>query len=348
MKTRGHIIFMGVFMLVSAVVVHAQPTADNPYVVAVLDFETKGKDVTTLGENTPDLLSAFLSADENLQLVERAEIKKIIEEMALGKTGIVKPDEAAKIGHMTGAKFLITGRVFVVGDKLYVTSKVMSAETSKVKAVVAKAPIAGELDEIVQELAAKVSDLLAANGAAMLPKVESKEDVIVALKEKLKGKTLPAFAVLIPESHVGQPIPDPAAQTEIMYLLKKAGDATVIDTQNADLNNWVKQFLKEAGQKMPAKLQKADVVIVGEAFSEFAGTTGKLISVKARLEVKAIDVKTDRILAIERVTTTAVDLAENIAAKSALQECGWKAGAKLIPAAVDKYLKLKAGGKGDK
>ena len=133
----------------------------QPYSVAVLNFETKGKETASLGENIPDLLSAFLSVDENLQLVERAEIKKIIEEMALGKTGIVKPDEAAKIGYMTGAKFIITGRVFIVEDKLYVTGKVMSTETSKVGVQMAKGQTDGDLEEIVQDLANKTSEFLA-------------------------------------------------------------------------------------------------------------------------------------------------------------------------------------------
>ena len=120
----------------------------RPLSVAVLNFETSGKQTASLGEDVPNLLTAFLSMDDNLQLVERAQIKKIVEEMALGKTGIVDPNQAAKIGYLVGARFIVTGRIFVAGDKLFVVSKVMSTETSKVSAQMVKASPAAELDEV--------------------------------------------------------------------------------------------------------------------------------------------------------------------------------------------------------
>ena len=120
--------------------------------VAVLNFETGTKETTSYGEAIPDLLTAFLTADSNLQLVERAQIKKILEEMALGQTGIVDEETKAKIGKMTGAKFLITGRAMIVGQQLFITAKIMSTETSQVGALIAKGPTDGKLDEIVQDL----------------------------------------------------------------------------------------------------------------------------------------------------------------------------------------------------
>ncbi len=314
---------------------------EGPFVVAVLDFETKGKETASLGENIPLLLSAFLSMDDNLQLVERAQIEKIIEEMALGKTGIVNPQEAARIGYMTGARFLITGRVFIIGQQLYITSKVMSTETSKVSAPMAKGSTDGELEGIVQDLADKITTLLAEKGGDMLPKVVSERDLVLQLKKKLEGKKLPKFVVAVPERHMGRPIPDPAAETEVSYLLKACG-ATLISTKGLNLSNWAREFLKETGQEIPTPLHKADVIIIGEGFSEFAGSTGRLISAKARLELKAVDVKSGKILAVGRATATAVDLAENIAAKTALQKAASQISLKLIPEAVKGYNKLEA------
>jgi hypothetical protein len=47
---------------------------------------------------------------------------------------------------------------------------------------------------------------------------------------------------------------------------------------------------------------------------------GNLVSVKGRLELKAIDNKTNRVIAIDRQNTVTVDLTEQIAGKNALQE----------------------------
>ena len=316
----------------------APPKPGTAYVVAVLNFETGTKETTSYGEAIPDLLTAFLTADSNLQLVERAQIKKILEEMALGQTGIVEEETKAKIGKMTGAKFLVTGRAMIVGKQLFITAKIMSTETSQVGALVAKGPTDGKLDEIVQDLATKISAYMAEKAAAMMPKIVTEKDIIAALQKQLDGKTLPKFAVLIPESHVGHPTVDPAAETEVSFLLKSIG-ATLISTKNAGLSDWAKDFLKETGKEIPTGLNEADIIIVGEGFSEFAGATEKLISVKARVEMKAVDVKSGKILAVGRSTATAVDLAEHIAAKSALQKAAGDIALKLIPDAVDAWAK---------
>ena len=45
-------------------------------------------------------------------MVERAELEKILGEQELGLSGTVSADTAAKVGNLTGAKVLVTGRVF--------------------------------------------------------------------------------------------------------------------------------------------------------------------------------------------------------------------------------------------
>ena len=44
------------------------------FVMAVMNFRAKGKAMASLCEDVPNLLAAFLSQDESLELVERAEL----------------------------------------------------------------------------------------------------------------------------------------------------------------------------------------------------------------------------------------------------------------------------------
>ena len=310
--------------------------------LAVMNFQVKKADKSNLSEKIADLLTAFLSAEDGFQLVERAELKKMLDEMALGKSGIVKPEEAAKIGYMTGANVIVTGRAFVVGKKLFITGKVVSTETSRMAAVVAKGRLDQDLDEIVQILSDKVATFLREKGQKILPKIVTRKERIQRIKDKLADQKLPLFAVAICERHVGRATIDPAAQTEMQFLLKKCG-AELVNVKDLNLSSWAKDYLAASSQKLPAGLEKADILIVGEGFSEFAGTNRKLISVKARVEIQAVDVRTGKILAVGRKTVTAVDLAEQIAGKTALQEAAADVAMKLIPETVAAFSKQKKG-----
>ena len=307
--------------------------------VAVFNFETKGQNVADLGEKVGDLLTAFLSAEEGLQLVDRTQIKKILQEMELGASGIVAEDQAARIGGMLGAQVLITGRAFTVNEKLFLTAKAISVETSRVNAQVVKGDLDGELDVIVQELSTKTAQWLRDNSQKMIASIQTPLDVVAALRKALAKKELPTLAVTVIERHAGTAVADPAAETEVIYLLRKAG-VPVLDAKQARLSDWAREYLKDAQIQPPSSADKCDVIIVGEGLSEFAGRQENLISVKARVEMRAIDRRTSRVLAISRKTATQVDLAELVAAKTALQKAAGEAAAEMMPQAVEEWNKL--------
>ena len=60
------------------------------------------------------LLTADLSADPRFNFVDRGQLQQVLDEEALGASGIISQDSAAKIGQLTGAKVLVTGRVLLL------------------------------------------------------------------------------------------------------------------------------------------------------------------------------------------------------------------------------------------
>lgn len=288
-----------------------EPTATQIVPIAIFPFQERGRDVAELGDQVTDLLFADLVADPDLYLVERADLAKILDEQKLNLAGFVDPKSATQIGQLTGAKILLTGSILRVGETQYVVGKVISAETGRVLGASAKADIREDLDVLVHELAEKVRTTVAKRAGDLLAKSEPKADVIARLQKTLGDGKRPTVFVSIPEQHVGRPVNDPAAETEFIAFCK-ALEFDVIDSQRGNKS-------------------QADVVISGEGISELATRHGDFVSVKARVEVKAVDRETGKVLAVDRQTVIGVGLAEMLAGKTALQTATAQIAERLLP-----------------
>ncbi len=285
--------------------------AQTVYPVAILPFSERGREVADMGNKVTDLLFANLIANPELYLVDREDLKKVLEEQELNLSGVVNPSQATKVGQLTGAKIIVTGSVLQVDNSLYLIAKIIGTETSRVVGTSAKGNVRDELGALAETLAAEVGKTILKRSDELVAKPATREDRVAALKKKLGKSKLPNVQIKIPERHIGQATIDPAAETEITLFCTESG-FTVIDPDEGDKKD-------------------VDVMITGEAFSEFATRRGNLISVKARIEVKAVDRQSGEIVAIDRQTCVAVGLTEQVAAKSALQEAGAAVAERLLP-----------------
>ena len=276
-----------------------------PLTLAVFDFDAKDSGVANLGAQVSTLINVALSTEPNLITVERAELAKVLGEQELGLSGTVSADTAAKVGNLTGAKVLVTGRVFKVDRDTVLVAKIISSETSRVYGEMVKGT--GSATDLAAELAGKIAKTVGSKSETLVAKVETREERVAKLKAQLKDGKRPSVFVKIPERHYGAWVNDPAAETEFMNLLKETG-FTVVDAES-----------------------KADVVITGEAFSAFGGRKGNLFVCKARVEAKATILKTGETVAVDRETSVAVDVAEQTAGKTALQHAAEILVARVLP-----------------
>jgi len=279
-----------------------------PLTVAVFDFESKDEPVRDLGPKLATLVGAILSAEPQIITVDRAELEKVLGEQELGLSGTVSADTAAKVGHLTGAKVLVTGRVFKAERDTVAVAKIISTETSRVYGELAKGGPATPVTDIAGELAKKIAATVIQKGDTLVAKIETPEERVAKIKKALGSRKLPAVSVKIAERHFGGPVLDPAAETEIGKLLQQCGFKLVDDNSP----------------------EKADVEITGEAFSTFGVRKGNLISCRARLELKA-QKRTGEIIAVERQTSVGVDLGEQVAAKTALENAAGELAQRFLP-----------------
>lgn len=282
----------------------------EPLTVAVLDFESKDEGVRDLGPKLAGLLTAELSRLPDVITVERADIEKVLGEQELGLSGTVSAASAARVGHLTGAKVLITGRVFKAEREVLATAKVIGTETGRVYGELAKASPNEALTQLSTELAAKLAAVLKEKAQTLVAKVQTRSERVAAIRSQIKQAVLPTVSVAIQERHYGQPAIDPAAQTELCLLLTECG-FKVVD----------------------AVTTKPDVAITGEAFSAFGLRKGNLYACKARIELKAEDHRR-KAITVDRETSVAADIAEQTAGKTALENATLSLAARLLPKLV--------------
>jgi len=264
--------------------------------VAIFDFESKDEAVRDLGPKIATLVNASLSAEPQIVTVERAELDKVLGEHELGLSGTVSSDSAAKVGQLTGAKVLVTGRVFKSDGELFIVAKIIGTETSRVYGEMVQGNDKASIANLSADLAKKIAADVVKNGDTLVAKVETREELVARIKKALGDKPLPSVSVKIGEQHFGQRVIDPAAETELGSILQDCG-FKLVDSGSTN---------------------RADVLITGDAFSAYGTRKGNLISCKSRVEVKALRQNGD-LITVDRQTSVAVDIAEQTAAKTALQ-----------------------------
>lgn len=308
-----------------------------PPTVAVLGFESNLTQPDKAGRIIAEVLSARLAALDEIRVVERRDIEKILKEQKMSLTGLIPSDRAVKAGKLLGAQLLVTGRVTNIGSTLLVVCRVISSETSELKGFVLILPVKTSFGELVDKSGAKLAGSLPGFAKHLIPPARRGPGDVAMLKRLVAGKRAGRVAVVVPEQHLGPPALDPAVETELRMLLTKAGiPVVVVDPATVkEIAKGVKDA--EAFARLRKQLGKTRYLIRGEAISEMGGRFEGLVVGLARVEIQVLDLKTARVLLAERYTARAPDLAEHLAAKTALQKAARAIARKVLPKLIEHF-----------
>ncbi|MBC2602979.1 CsgG/HfaB family protein [Puniceicoccus vermicola] len=291
-----------IFLFVIGLVFHSQAavgaSTQSPLTAAVFDFEVSEGIPGDRGSEISALLYADLSGSENLFLVEREQLDAIFAEQELGLAGNVSAQTAAAVGQLTGAQVLVTGRMFEAGNRFFIVARIISAETGRVIAEKVSFEKIGALEPAIGELGEKLNNSVGENADVLVADVESYEEMLERFRGLVPSGDLPSVSVDVVEEHIRMQVIDPAVETEMKKVLIALGFEVI----NQD-----------------ASTSPADIAITGEAFSEMAGRRGGLVSCRSRIEVEVVSVEEGKLLLADRQVSVAVDVAEAIAGKLALE-----------------------------
>ena len=277
-----------------------------PLSVAVYDFTDADKIGGSYGNKVTALITADLSAESDLAMVERSELKKALGEQSLGLSGMVNSDQAAKIGQLTGAKVLVSGQVIKIdAQHLVVVANIVGTETGRLFAEKAEgAP--QNLTDLTAELSRKIAQNIREHAATFVVETQSHEEYLQRIVNSIKGTNRPTVLV---EFRFPSSVRQHTANTEMGLILQRAG-FTVVDAKSD---------------------QKPDVEITGMAASETARNKNDLYSARTVIEAKVQDRRTGRIIAVDRQVGEAVEAGNMTAWRSSTTKAVDALAERLLP-----------------
>jgi TolB-like protein len=113
----------------------AESRAASKTRVAVIDFEQKafqefqGKQI---GEIIAEWLITSMANTGRFEVVERAQLKKILQEQQLGVSGMINQETAAKMGELLGVKVIVSGSVIQIGNTYDVNARLISVQDGSI------------------------------------------------------------------------------------------------------------------------------------------------------------------------------------------------------------------------
>ena len=300
--------------------------------VGVVPFQSRDEQ---RAREVTDIITADLSMDPRIKLVERSRLDQVMSELGLSKAGVADADIAQKVGYLAGANVLVWGRLFLIDKQAMIVGRVVGVETGRVFAEQVRGTDTDDLLPMVDALAEKIGNRIASERAALVaPDVrDDMQANLNALTEPLKGKSFPKVAVVVEEQHLGGLRLDPAAETEIMYWLTRLNIPVVdITSQRLQMRQWAKEYYLTTSFDIPQLMpEDVGVVIVGEAMSEPAGQYGPLYAARYRVEVRALDRSTGDIIAVARRSGTYADASPVLAGKTGIEKAAAGIAYEIIP-----------------
>ena len=302
-------------------------TVEEKIVVAVNPLSAPGE-LEKEKEIISDVMQAELSVSDNITLVDRQNLQQALKELQLAQQGMLSPESAKKLGKIVGAKYFCSGKITKSGNKTMAIVKIIDVETTVTKLAYQTLQSKEDAVESGKALAENIKKLIA--NYTDEQKALSKKIAEENSRKKIPAEwERPVVMVIIPEMHIRQRILiDPAAETELVKRLIE-DKFKVLNSEYATLaHSDPDSAARIANNRLTASefaaSKGADILIYGEAISELGARLGEFEGCRARVEVKAINLKTGEIILSDSAYGGATDLAETTAGKKALQKAANK------------------------
>jgi TolB-like protein len=101
--------------------------------VTVLDFTDLDGNASEIGKYAAEQMTVdFVMKKREFSVLDRANLKRIMDEHQLTASGLVDPDNAKKLGQFAGVDAMIFGKIVPAGTKVNVTATIVTTDTAEI------------------------------------------------------------------------------------------------------------------------------------------------------------------------------------------------------------------------
>ncbi len=111
--------------------VYDKPKVTDMLKIAVFPFDTKGLSID-IGNMILDKMITSLISIQRFEVMERAELEKILQEQQLSLSGVVDVSTAAKVGKGIGLDAIMIGSVSSTGGTVSLDARLIDTETASI------------------------------------------------------------------------------------------------------------------------------------------------------------------------------------------------------------------------
>jgi TolB-like protein len=305
------------FVVLSVLVAASAALAPKKIAVLYFDVAAATDDYDYLATGIPEMLITDLANQRDITVIERERLDEVLQELALGGSGITDNATALEVGKVLNVELLIMGNLTVAGESFRLDTKILEVETAEVLgAVKAATQDEGDLFDLVDATSAALIDKLRGvtlgsgltydipegavrfDVAFVIDTTGSMGDEIQVVKEKMKEIA----------AEVAQGTPPPAVRFGIVEY-RDRGDVYVTQTTDltydvARLNERINAIIATGGGDAPESVAEG----LRAAIHELSWEPGTVVRLAFVIGDAADHLYTDAGYTLEDAAEDAADL----------------------------------------
>lgn len=155
---------MSKYILIIILIIFSGLQAQVTLVVADFENNSGGFDLDYWEKAIPDFLTSELSKSDRIIVVERNKLDRVLQEQALGLTGILDSSNVQEVGKLLNAQFIVQGTINQTNGKSRIDASIIKVKTGEVKNEKVISPDTNHLEEMTQLLSNNIKKVLVGQG----------------------------------------------------------------------------------------------------------------------------------------------------------------------------------------